>query len=179
MRGRATVPLLAVSICAVAACGPSTAELYQRELNVANMNCQALPEESGGVLRKERECQRLLRPVADKYGHRPDVFAQSVLAYRLAVAERVDRNEITMTQAEYLVKEYQRRVMMEREQMLNTRRQVDAAGRAADAAREQAEATQRAAEATWQLLQQQGVQRAQPIRCTTQYSGNIAYTNCH
>jgi hypothetical protein len=169
---------LLVASLVLAACGATTAELYRQEVAAVDVHCKSLPHTPGGFLAKERKCQEMLRTVTAKHQYEFDGFIESILAYRLAVAERLDNNEITIAQAESLEKEYQRRMVMERQRMLTARRSAEAAGRIADVAQQQADATKRAEDAAWQSLPDQSALRSTPIRCTTLYRGIAAYTNC-
>jgi len=161
-------------------CGPTAAELFGRDWQVAVTQCNSLPDTP--MLARERECEKLTREVARRYGRQSDPFIESIIAYRMVVAERFDKGELSRTEAEFLSKEFLRRMATEREQMLNARRQ-------ANAAQEQAEAAKRAAEAAWgqMLLLQVQPTRAQPpqvitpsrpIQCSTSYHGSQAYTYC-
>src|SRR5262245_29311337 len=94
---RLTLPiaLLSVSLLGVTACASNSA--YLREEAIAAEQCRAL--RTGPYVPRVHECHELYRAVERKYGTVPHPDIEIVRAYRVAVAERLDRREISYSQA--------------------------------------------------------------------------------
>ena len=130
----------------------------------------------------EREYQRRLLNLMARYGYKADEFVEAELTYRLATAGRLDRKEMTPSQANALTDEFAVRLSKERARLeiekeeLRGLRQRDPAGWAAYWSR----FSQRMDQMTQGLQQyqvRQGVKT--PIQCTTQYVRTIALMTCY
>jgi hypothetical protein len=121
------------------ACGPSIKEAYERDNAEAKRQCTM---ESRGRLLAEaaRRCNRIYGALNEKYFGPLDSFQQAYQAYMVAVYERVDRRELTQTQASFVLAEFNRRLQVEKKRLgyeeslvQSERIKAEAASRAADA----------------------------------------------
>ena len=152
----------------LSACGPTTYQLFQRDLSDTQRGCRFLP--MGRLVEFAQRCQDRERVVYAKYGHRVDEFTQAEWAYTLAVYDRLDRKEIAASEAHFLITEFKRRMAVEREQLT--------------LARERAQMDQTAALVYWGNFWQSWSQSFQPrttrpLNCTTTYAGTMANTSCY
>ena len=165
-----------------AACGPTAAEIQQRQWNALSQKLDQIYSDSaipGPPTAREQEVQARARAAYRSYGFTPDVFLEAKWAYRLAVIERMERNEITRAQANALIAEYVRRVEEVRTQQLLQIYQAMTLNSAVQAAAwsQFSQSMNALSQGMRQYERQQ--QLTTPIWCTTQYLGNMATTTCH
>lgn len=162
------------------ACGPTTAELYRRDMARAVEECRRYI--GTPLVAAVRECQGMHREIWQRYGA-TDAFTDAVLSYQLAVYERVERREITFNQAHFLIDDFNRHVRVEREKLQLERARTRAAI-------EQANAVAAAADAVWWSTFWERWARAyeqprrppmlrSPVLCRTDVSGRSALTTCY
>ena len=149
------------------ACGPSNLELWQRESAQAREQCAQV---RGSRVERMRACKQRRHEVDRKYGQPQDVFFEATIAYWIAVAERVDRGELTEAQGESLASQFRAYMEGQRQQaelLKSSQRALDAA----------------AYQAFWSNFWQSwnvrpGEQPRTPIRCHTYAIGTSIYTDC-
>jgi len=169
-RARLTLTLVLFGLSA--ACGPSTYELWQRESVYVLEQCGQTSGELAEVL---RECRQRQHAVNRKYGQPPDAFYEATIAYWIAVAERVNRGELTQAEGEALSAQFFAYMTLQRQQL----EALKSSQRALDAAAYQAYLSNVWQNWNLQLPPQPRPQLRTPIRCRTYSVSSSVYTDCN
>jgi hypothetical protein len=121
----------------------------------------ALPEECSFQVQLERGNQPLLdseRACQQQYGQTATADEKALMAYRLSLAEQVDRGTVSRIQANFLFREYVRHLQAEADKRNDESR--------------------RAWDRTLQNLFPTSPPPPPPVNCTTAWIGGTAYTTC-
>ena len=119
----------------------------------------------GGCALAQREYHAQLHAIQARYGITTSVYNGALEAYAEAAAERVDRGEYTLLQADSAIQRVRAQILSEIQRLQALKRQADVAESAS----------------FWQRLyiQEQLFEGPRTIRCTTDYYRASATTRCY
>jgi hypothetical protein len=107
-------------------------ESWEEATATANVYCKEITAST--LVEKEEVCQSYWRGMYQRFSLTPDTLREAEFAYRLAIAERVDRGQLGIREARFLVAQFRRDIEAEWRQRDLDRRRLAASERAASAA---------------------------------------------